>query len=226
MSKYILLIPLLFLTGCHSVFNNSLEQKIDEQNRQTQLLLKKVVQLEAAQKENNKLISHYIDLTKSNVEQTKQKQELLSQQLPTKKQVIGQIENIYLNPPKINLPARIDTGATSSSIHAINIQPFERNGKDWIKFDIIYDEKTYTVETKLVKYIKVVQSSTKSSQKRAVVELELTMGNIVQNTLFTITDRSHMTYPVLIGRNALKDLLVVDVAKKNTLTPSNEKEKK
>ncbi|RXJ54493.1 ATP-dependent zinc protease [Candidatus Marinarcus aquaticus] len=224
MLKYILLLALIFLTGCHSIFDTALEKKIDEQSRQTQLLLTKVAQLEAAQKENNKLISDYLSLTKNELQQNKQKKELLSQQLPTKKQVIGQIETIYLNPPKINLPARIDTGATSSSIHAINIQPFERNGKDWIKFDIVYEDKTYHVETKLIKYIKVVQSSTKTAQKRAVVELELTMGKIVQNTLFTVTDRSHMSYPVLIGRNALKDLLVVDVAKKNTLTPSNKKE--
>lgn len=224
MLKYILLLALIFLTGCHSIFDTALEKKIDEQSRQTQLLLTKVAQLEAAQKKNNKLISDYLGLTKNELQQNKQKKELLAQQLPTKKQVIGQIETIYLNPPKINLPARIDTGATSSSIHAINIQPFERNGKDWIKFDIVYEDKTYSVETKLIKYIKVVQSSTKTAQKRAVVELELTMGKIVQNTLFTITDRSHMSYPVLIGRNALKDLLVVDVAKKNTLTPSNKKE--
>ena len=41
--------------------------------------------------------------------------------------------------PELDVPAikaRIDTGATTSSIHAVNIKSFERNGQDYVSFDV------------------------------------------------------------------------------------------
>jgi hypothetical protein len=46
-----------------------------------------------------------------------------------------------------------------------------------------------------------------------VVELQFQIGRIKRLEEFTLEDRSHMDYQVLIGRNILRDLMVVDVAR-------------
>ena len=48
--------------------------------------------------------------------------------------IIGEVEPIYMLPMKAPIVARIDTGATTSSIDADNITPFERDG--WNSFSV------------------------------------------------------------------------------------------
>ena len=52
--------------------------------------------------------------------------------------------------------------------------------------------------------------------RRFVVELDIRLGQKLQTTEFTLTDRSNMTYPVLLGRAFLMDLYVVDVSRSYT----------
>ena len=60
--------------------------------------------------------------------------------------------------PELGVPAikaRIDTGATTSSIHAVNIKSFEKSGQDYVSFDVYpLDNKNISEITNLVKKIK------------------------------------------------------------------------
>ncbi|MDD2556992.1 MAG: RimK/LysX family protein [Desulfuromonas sp.] len=56
------------------------------------------------------------------------------------KQVVGAVEKVFISPPGIILPARIDTGAATSSIDARKIVTFERNGDPWVRFFILNPE--------------------------------------------------------------------------------------
>jgi hypothetical protein len=47
--------------------------------------------------------------------------------------VLGAVETVSLSGIEQNFDARVDTGATTSSIDAQNIKEFERNGKKWVK---------------------------------------------------------------------------------------------
>ncbi|WP_271270751.1 ATP-dependent zinc protease family protein [Aliamphritea hakodatensis] len=109
--------------------------------------------------------------------------------------------------------ARMDTGATTSSISARNISEFERNGERWVRFTLADDEE---VSLKLVRYANIRQASSQKD-KRWVVKLGIKLGNITQIAEFTLKDRSHLNYDVLVGRNLLKDLMVVDVARRYVL---------
>ena len=109
--------------------------------------------------------------------------------------------------------ARMDTGATTSSINARNISEFERNGERWVKFTLADDQE---VSLKLVRYANIRQASSEKD-KRWVVKLGIKLGNITQVAEFTLKDRSHLNYDVLVGRNLLKDLMVVDVARRYVL---------
>lgn len=137
------------------------------------------------------------------------------------KQVIGAVEKVFLSPPGTILPARIDTGAVTSSLDARDIEHFERNGDRWVSFTIVNpeDESEIFLELELVRKVRIIQAEQEEPEKRPVVELGVTVGRHTQTAQFTLTDRRHMEFPMLIGRNILKDILLVDVSKVNIAPP-------
>lgn len=134
--------------------------------------------------------------------------------------IIGELEKIRILPANIIYDSRIDTGATTTSIHAGNIEIFERDGKKWVKFELQGKNKTEEVEMK-VKEFKNIKRHGAPDQKRAVVTLHLVLGKVSQMIAVTLNDRSKFTYPGLIGRNFLKpNNIIVDVSKKYTANPA------
>ena len=134
------------------------------------------------------------------------------------KSIIGAIENVRLIPPNIVLKARIDTGAKTTSIDARNITPFERDGKKWVKFVCYYAKKEHTIERKVIK-TKLIKRHGEESQRRYVVNMRIVLGDVSQLVQVTLNDRENYTYPILIGRNVLRDYFIVDVSKKYQLKP-------
>jgi hypothetical protein len=61
----------------------------------------------------------------------------------------------------------------------------------------------------------IVQSGASESKRRPVVKMGIIIGNNEQTAQFSLSNRSHMGYQALIGRSILKDVMVVDVSKKN-----------
>ncbi|WP_289302809.1 RimK/LysX family protein, partial [Methylophaga sp. UBA3996] len=70
-------------------------------------------------------------------------------------------------------------------------------------------------EAPLVRYVKIRQASTDTLDKRPVASLTVRLGKMTEVAEFTLNDRTHMTYPILLGREFLRDVAVVDVAKDN-----------
>jgi len=134
------------------------------------------------------------------------------------KLILGQEENVFIQPPGITLRARIDTGADTSSIDARDVEEFERDGKKWVKFTL-FDRKSntsHTIETKISRYVKIIQSSLPDGyDRRIVVKLKLNIGDFSDLSEFTLTNRDHMDFAILIGRNVLKDIALVDVSGKD-----------
>lgn len=133
------------------------------------------------------------------------------------KLIVGEVEPLYLAVPGVTYEARIDSGATTSSVHAVNIQRFERDGERWVRFDMTdpNSDTSITLERKLVRNARILQSGIEDAERRAVVELPFVIGDHRQIAEFTLTDRSHLAYPILIGRNVLRDVMLVDVGREN-----------
>lgn len=133
------------------------------------------------------------------------------------KAILGRVEYIWVDSLNQYMKARVDTGAKSSSISASNIQRFERDGERWVKFDVqIDDDVVQTLEAPLHRHVRIRQASMEDLERRPVVELTIQLGEIKETTEFTLSDRNQMLYPVLLGRSFLRDIAVVDVAKKFT----------
>ncbi len=140
---------------------------------------------------------------------------------PGEKQVVGAVEKVFLSPPGTLLPARIDTGATTSSLDARDIEKFERNGERWVRFTMIdpEDGRRVVLECRLARNVRIIAAAAEESERRPVVELGVVVGNSTQTAQFTLSDRRHLEYPVLIGRNILRDIMVVDVSRSHIAPP-------
>ncbi len=136
--------------------------------------------------------------------------------------IFGEAEYITIKPDNIRLKARIDTGATTSSIHATEIKLLERDGKKWVKFNLTRSNgKKVAMEKPVIRTIEVKRHG-ETEQRRPVVKLNVIMGKIKKNTQFSLTDRSQFKFPVLIGRSLLKNIAIVDVNRSYVLSPLND----
>lgn len=129
------------------------------------------------------------------------------------KLVVGELERIWIDPPQAVLEARVDTGASSSSLHSENLVEFERDGDDWVRFDIRLDEDMVTLEREILRYVRVYQQADPEGSRRPVVSLRVRLGNLNQEVEFTLADRSHLDFELILGRNFLTDVALVDVGK-------------
>ena len=129
------------------------------------------------------------------------------------KLVVGELEMVTVSPPGHSYRARIDTGATGSSIHATNIVQFERDGESWVRFDLpTPDADPVTLERKVVRRVRVRQAELDDFERRVVVLMNVSLGSISQQLEISLTDRSAMEFSVLIGRNFLRNTAIVDVS--------------
>lgn len=130
------------------------------------------------------------------------------------KTIVGMAEWVYFPELERHFKARVDSGATTSSISAKKIQKFERDGKSWVRFDMIHADTGVeeTLEAQVVRKVRIRQASADETERRLVVELNLYLGETLkQKAEFTLADRSDMTYPVLLGREFLRDISLIDV---------------
>ena len=134
------------------------------------------------------------------------------------KEIIGAIEWLYMDPPGRHFRARVDSGSETSSLSASEVVEYERDGDDWVRFVFRHESADESVELELPikRTVLVRQASSDSAERRFVVELDIRLGDQLQTTEFTLTDRSNMTYPILLGRAFLMDLYVVDVSRSYT----------
>lgn len=135
------------------------------------------------------------------------------------KLVVGARERLYLIGPGFVYVARIDSGAETSSLDARNIRRFERDGQDWVRFDVPVPNSNgeyKTLEREIARNVRILQSNNEEYERRAVVELQFAIGDHQQKAEFTLTDREHLSNNVLIGRNVLRDVMLVDVGKEFT----------
>ena len=128
-------------------------------------------------------------------------------------QVFGWREHVIVNGVKAKFLAKLDTGATTSSIHAENKEMFERDGKKWVRFILTDPTNGKSLKTRieapLVRIVKIKEPGGESLP-RQVVKLGFQIGDRKMRGEFTLNNRSNMNAPVLIGRNLLQDLGLVD----------------
>lgn len=132
--------------------------------------------------------------------------------------VIGRLE--FIDFPEwdlFDIEAKIDTGAYTSSLHCHHIQSFQKDGDEYVKFNLL-DPSHETYNDKLFKLpihrTKVVKSSNGNTEERFVVKTKVKIFDQLIDAELSLTDRSEMRYPVLVGRKLINNRFLVDVSQK------------
>ena len=132
--------------------------------------------------------------------------------------IIGAVEWASVEPTGLVMEARIDTGADTTSIHAEDIQLIERDGKRYVRFNLLDPDsgEKVPVERRLRRRVLIKQSEG-LDDRRYVVKLWITLGDNRSQVDVSLSDREIFEYPLLIGRNVLTDTAIVDVSRHHTL---------
>lgn len=143
-----------------------------------------------------------------------------------KLQIIGSSERISIGKRAVDVPAKIDTGADTSSIWASHI----RVGKDGILRFRLFDEGSKYYSGKVYKRkdykVAIVRNANGHEQIRYRTHFAITIANKKIKVLFNLSDRSRNNYPVLIGRRTVSNKFAVDVSRKAITYPKIAKTKK
>ena len=133
---------------------------------------------------------------------------------------IGGVEEVVLVLLGIALPARIDTG---SGLSSLGVCDFTVQGK-MVEFRLPAKFGNLKIHLAL-KGWRRIKTTDGPGKRRPVVDLELRLGSVPLHTQVTLKDRSHMKYPLLIGRNTLQEgSFIVDVSQSYILSPEGRQE--
>ena len=145
----------------------------------------------------------------------------LRSKLPDTPALIGWRERVSL--PELGaglIIAKIDTGAATAALHATDIRVTGN------RVDFVVPVKGRHLHCSLpLKGKKRVKSSSGHSQSRALVETEVKIGKLRFTIDVTLTDRSDMGVPMLIGRSGIAGLYVVDPGRSFIPSPKKRKPK-
>jgi hypothetical protein len=131
----------------------------------------------------------------------------------------GWVERAILFPGSVAVRAKLDTGARTSSINAVDPEFYEQDGRRWVRFALTgRDDRTIVLERPVVRAATIKRHFFRS-QERPVINLDICIGPVRKSVEVNLVDRTGLNYQLLIGRNFLKEALLVDAASTYLLPP-------
>ena len=132
----------------------------------------------------------------------------------SRKTVIGWREWVQL--PDLGvfvMKAKVDTGADNSSLHAFNLERFEQDGTEYLRFEIHPKQRsrkpTIKCEAPLAMEKKVKNPGGRS-ELRPVIRTRLIVAGVELEALVNLTSRDEMGFRMLLGRRAMRSKFVID----------------
>jgi hypothetical protein len=129
--------------------------------------------------------------------------------------VFGWVENATIQPWGIAVKAKLDSGALTSSLDARDIEIFEQEGEEWVRFRLKLEDQqsgeVFSDEIERPLYREQTVRGAGGRDERPVVLMEVCMGDTIYEEQFSLRDREEMLYPLLLGRRTISHLGLLDV---------------
>jgi hypothetical protein len=126
------------------------------------------------------------------------------------------------------IKAKVDTGARTSALHAFHVEPFDKDGDDWVRFRIhplqYRTDSEVTCEAP-IRDQRVVSDSGGHKESRFVIETSLTLPGLSWPIEITLTSRDDMRFRMLLGRTALMHRMIVDPSRSYLTRPRKPRRK-
>lgn len=134
-----------------------------------------------------------------------------------------QLQNIgwqeWVELPELNVPAikvKIDTGAKTSSLHAYDIRRVRQNRMDYVSFMIHPlqgKDKPEIPCCEPIIDVRNVMSSNGHIEERFVISTPIILGKRKWDIELTLSNRDPLRFRMLLGREALRDQVIIDPSK-------------
>ena len=131
--------------------------------------------------------------------------------------IAGWVEKVRIDDLDFEIKSKLDTGARTSSIHAINIKSFKKDDERWVKFTLVLTDskdKLHEIQMEKPRARRTnIKNHDGEHDKRHVVDFDVCFNGRKYTTEFTLADRNEYIYDVLLGRQFLKKVAIVDPKK-------------
>lgn len=140
---------------------------------------------------------------------------LLASAVQADERVFGWVEKATVEPWGVEVKAKLDSGALTSSLDAREIEGFDKHGESWVRFRLKLEDEasgelfSKRLERPLYRVLKVRGAG--GRDERPVVLLRICLGDTVYEEQFSLRDRGEMHYPLLLGRRTIRHLGLLDV---------------
>ena len=128
--------------------------------------------------------------------------------------VLGYLETVSVGKLGLQMKAKLDTGADTSSVHARNVEIYKRGKRDnWVKFRLVgKDGRSIRYDQNVIRFAQI-KTKTGGTIRRPVINLPLCVGGRQGVAEVNLADREPFEYDILIGREFLSDRVLVDSGK-------------
>lgn len=130
--------------------------------------------------------------------------------------VTGWVEKVAIPEYNLTLKAKIDSGADSSSLHAVSIHRFTKNNRAWVQFRT---QGGVAIQKPVLRIVHI-KTKMKGTQAREVIELPICLAGYLETIPVNLVDRSHFSYPMLIGRSAMAEQFLINPHQKFLTEPT------
>ena len=135
--------------------------------------------------------------------------------------VIGWME--YVDLPALglnNIKSKIDTGARTSALHAMDIESFERDGRGWVRFRTEASDGDYDLWVECpIHEIRSIKNTSGIPEDRIIIRTRFRIANRKWTIDLSLTDRDNMTFTLIVGRTALKNHSIAVHTRRTLLIP-------
>lgn len=111
------------------------------------------------------------------------------------------------------IKVKVDSGARSSSLHAVDLKTFDRDGVQWVRFKVHplqrRNDKTVDVEAVILEF-RSVRSSSGVAKMRPVIVTNIELLGTSWPVELTLASRDEMGFRMLLGREAFRGRFLVD----------------
>ena len=126
--------------------------------------------------------------------------------------IVGYAEDALILPEGLAMQARMDTGARTAAINAVDIQRYSKNGEDWVRFTVKAGDRAMVFHRRVAGRL-TIRRAGHADREQVVVQLGICVAGYYKHARVRLADRSNMTYPLLIGRRLMASGgLVIDSA--------------
>ena len=127
--------------------------------------------------------------------------------------VLGYIEDAFIGKLGLEMKAKLDTGADSSSVYAKDVEVYKKSSKDsWVRFRLVgKNGRSVRYNQNVISFV-AIKLKTGGTQRRPVIHLPMCVGGVRGLAEVNLADREDFEYQLLIGREFLASRIIVDSA--------------